>query len=123
MSEMEELRSELTRRGVKHLALGDMTSWRDADGHRWVASEASGGLLRVSTSGDKSHLTHTQAITMTLGRMTCHIVYSPEETENIAYSPEDTWAYECDGCGWEFRYDRGIKPKYCPNCGRKAEEE
>jgi len=42
--------------------------------------------------------------------------------DGIPDAPEDTWAYMCSACGWSFRYDRGIKPKHCPNCGRKAVE-
>ena len=38
----------------------------------------------------------------------------------ITDAPEDTWAYMCSACGWSFRYDIGIKPKHCPNCGRKV---
>ncbi|MBY4798332.1 hypothetical protein K6V98_08235 [Collinsella sp. AGMB00827] len=39
--------------------------------------------------------------------------------ENISFSPEDTYAYMCDACGCDFRYDRGLSPCYCPNCGRR----
>jgi rubrerythrin len=38
--------------------------------------------------------------------------------DGIPDAPEDTWAYMCSACGWSFRYDRGIKPKHCPNCGK-----
>lgn len=36
--------------------------------------------------------------------------------DGIPDAPEDTWAYKCSACGWSFRYDRGIKPNFCPNC-------
>lgn len=39
-------------------------------------------------------------------------------TDGIPDAPEDTWAYMCSSCDWSFRYDRGIKPSYCPNCGK-----
>lgn len=78
-------------------------------------------------------VTPEQAIAATLGAdakpmqaessRTCHIAYSAEESENIAYSPEDTWGYECDECGYTFRFDRGINPRYCPWCGRKVVAE
>ena len=40
--------------------------------------------------------------------------------EGIAFSPEDTVACICDSCGVDWRYDRGIRPNYCPNCGAKV---
>lgn len=40
--------------------------------------------------------------------------------DEVACTPEDTFAYRCTKCGCDFRYDRGTKPKYCPNCGRKV---
>ena len=51
---------------------------------------------------------------------TCKMETDHDELEVIAYSHEDTWAYKCSVCGWSFRYDRGIKPNYCPNCGCKV---
>lgn len=44
-----------------------------------------------------------------------------KEQENVEFSPEDTFAYRCTACGGTFRYDRGVKPKYCPKCGAKVE--
>lgn len=43
-------------------------------------------------------------------------------TDGIPDAPEDTWAYMCSSCNWSFRYDRGIKPTYCPNCGRAVKQ-
>ena len=43
-----------------------------------------------------------------------------QEQENASFSPEDTLAYRCEGCGFDFRYDRGLYPSYCPNCGAKV---
>lgn len=40
--------------------------------------------------------------------------------ENISFSPEDTLAYRCEGCGFDFRYERGLYPRYCPNCGARV---
>ena len=42
--------------------------------------------------------------------------------ECIAFSPEDTVACICDSCGMNWRYDRGIRPNYCPHCGAKVVE-
>lgn len=43
-----------------------------------------------------------------------------QEQENVSLSPEDTLAYRCEGCGFDFRYDRGLYPSYCPNCGARV---
>lgn len=49
----------------------------------------------------------------------CEMEDDWEYLENgIPGAPEDTWAYMCSKCGWSFRYDRGIKPSFCPNCRR-----
>ena len=56
---------------------------------------------------------------------TCQIVsaFDTDELEDaqdgIAFSPEDTLAYMCKSCGFDFRYERGLYPNYCPNCGAK----
>lgn len=43
--------------------------------------------------------------------------------DGIPDAPEDTWAYKCSVCEESFRYDRGIMPSYCPNCGRKVKHD
>ena len=40
--------------------------------------------------------------------------------EEIAGTPEDTVACICQSCGHEFRYDRMVHPRFCPNCGARA---
>ena len=40
--------------------------------------------------------------------------------EEIASTPEDTVACICQSCGHEFRYDRMVRPMFCPNCGAKV---
>lgn len=56
---------------------------------------------------------------------TCQIVsaFDTDELEDvqdlIASSPEDTLAYMCKSCGFDFRYERGLYPNYCPNCGAR----
>ena len=45
------------------------------------------------------------------------------EQDNISFSPEDTLAYRCDGCEFDFRYERGLYPRYCPNCGARVVDE
>lgn len=60
---------------------------------------------------------------------TCHMVSAfdadelEHEQENISFSPEDTLAYRCDVCGFDFRYERRLYPSYCPNCGAKVVSE
>lgn len=57
---------------------------------------------------------------------TCRIVsaFDTDELENIqesiSFSPEDTLAYRCERCGFDFRYERGLYPSYFPNCGAKV---
>ena len=40
--------------------------------------------------------------------------------EEVGCTPEDTFAYHCTACDGLFRYDRGVKPTYCPECGAKV---
>ena len=40
--------------------------------------------------------------------------------EEIVSTPEDTVACICQSCGHEFRYDRMVRPEFCPNCGAKV---
>lgn len=39
--------------------------------------------------------------------------------EEIAGTPEDTVACICQSCGHEFRYERMVRPRFCPNCGAR----
>ena len=43
-----------------------------------------------------------------------------EYMEEIVLTPEDTVACHCYVCDEVFRYDRGIIPNYCPNCGARV---
>lgn len=43
-----------------------------------------------------------------------------EYMDNIVFTPEDTVACHCHTCDMVFRYDRGIIPNYCPNCGARV---
>ena len=40
--------------------------------------------------------------------------------EEIAGTPEDTVACICQSCGHEFRYDRMVRPRFCPHCGARV---
>lgn len=82
---------------------------------------------KCGAQGGRSR-TQVEAVNMwnmraTLGNGTCEMETDHDELELIASSHEDTWGYRCSACGWVFRYDRGIKPDYCPNCGRKVVSE
>ena len=60
-----------------------------------------------------------QAIVAALGGKECEIETDWDYIHDvIPDAPEDTWGYRCGTCGWAFRYDRRIKPNYCPNCGK-----
>lgn len=74
---------------------------------------------------EHADMTHDEAVAAWNSRAerTCNMETDHDELEVIAYSHEDTWAYKCSVCGWSFRYDRGIKPNYCPNCGCKVVSE
>lgn len=56
--------------------------------------------------------------------MSCEYGSGDDETdeymEEIAFTPEDTVACHCHTCDTVFRYDRGIIPNYCPNCGARV---
>lgn len=64
----------------------------------------------------------------TRAERTCRILqaYGDESAEldylmdEIAGTPEDTVACICQSCDHEFRYDRRLRPKFCPNCGAKV---
>nr|DAY03062.1 MAG TPA: DNA-directed RNA polymerase [Caudoviricetes sp.] len=59
---------------------------------------------------------------------TCHMSWeygngdddTEEYMEEIAGTHEDTVACHCHECDEVFRYDRGIIPNYCPNCGARV---
>lgn len=40
--------------------------------------------------------------------------------EEVWATPEDTVAFRCGACGFVFRYERGVVPRYCPDCGAKV---
>lgn len=89
---------------------------------------ACGLTLEVDNPGPKVYTSDAEALNFvvdawnTRAERTCKMETDYDEIEVIASSPEDTWAYKCSACGWSFRYDRGIKPSYCPICGAKVVE-
>lgn len=62
---------------------------------------------------------------------TCHMSWeygngdddTEEYMEEIAGTHEDTVACHCHSCDEVFRYDRGIIPNYCPNCGARVVQD
>ena len=50
-----------------------------------------------------------------------HNYYDDESLESLQEevwcTPEDTFICKCTNCGNHFRYDRGCKPNFCPECG------
>ena len=125
-SATERLREMLDERGVEWESKDvegipgfHDTRWNAYD-VRWCYVEFVGNnYTKLGPSGE-FHCTPEQAIAATLGSGTCEMETDDSELELIASSHEDTWAYKCSACDWSFRYDRGIKPNYCPNCGTKV---
>ena len=78
------------------------------------------------TEGHLNVLSHLADLIEPEPERTCRMVsaFDTDELENIqesiSFSPEDTLAYRCEGCGFDFRYERGLYPSYCPNCGAKV---
>lgn len=62
--------------------------------------------------------------TTPITQMSCTYDNDDEATQEYMYlierSPEDTVACHCHSCNDVFRYDRGIVPSYCSNCGAKV---
>ncbi len=129
-SRTTELREKLTERGVKWVAYEKEcnltlegffdTRW-DANGVRWSYLEINGKATLSVVGRMEIELTPKQAITATLGAGECEMETDWDYLQNgIPDAPEDTWAYMCSACDWSFRYDRGIKPSFCPSCGAKV---
>ena len=123
MSATDELRAELTKRGVEWNATDTyrllVTSWKDASGHDWAFMEHRDGNFSKLTA---YHLTPAQAITATLGAGTCHNVGDPSD-------------FCCSECGTRMFTDTNDtytmidslgniieQPNFCPNCGRRVTE-
>ena len=93
----------------------------DTQAREEVWRNAIGDLAREYATEIEGMFTPGQAVEATLERGICEMETDWDYLYNgIPDAPEDTWAYMCGACGWSFRYDRGIKPKYCPECGRKV---
>ena len=113
---------------------GKAECYQDEDGY-WQVNCKSGWLgLTQKCPGDScigySYDTEAEAVEAwntraDLGSGTCEMETSWEIRDElgIADAPEDTWGYRCSVCGYSFRYDRGIKPNFCPNCGARVRKK
>jgi hypothetical protein len=125
MTATDELRRLLNERGVEWTAPNsilrdDMTSW-EAGGFYYEAfeiPEPDGTFLL--TAAHQDDLTPEQAVEATLGRGEC-------KADKIGDGYLYYTGYWCRGCDERFAYrpiggkDRGVPPKFCPNCGRRVE--
>ena len=115
MTATDELRAELTKRGVE---------WRKPAQEYWVLlgmpegdSTTIVGELSIEEATDGTlvayNLTPAQAIAATLGRGTCHL--KPWEMER------DTGFYDCMECDCGYVADVAdwASWHFCPSCGRQ----
>lgn len=122
MTATDELRAELTKRGVEWRWQDERTTYWyvTVDGEEWgewTATEMGGYLLLSFTSGYL--LTPAQAIAATLGRGECH----DEGTFR-------SWGYfTCSNCKVVVPVEavreapsigKVVPISFCPNCGRKV---
>lgn len=126
MTATEELRAELTRRGVKWKRMRghkhDGTEWHDASGahvsavqeYTWDGTEWPEGKLHVNRA--PACLTPEQAIAVTLGSGTCH-------------DTGESRVFHCSECGFgiedayvedERAYPPEGFPRFCPWCGAEV---
>lgn len=106
MSATDELRRMLTEAGVEYTTEGVETFY-GRHCHAWPINDND---LCVSMA----YITPAQAISVTVGRGTCHDV--------------GRYCFTCSECGHTTsephhmfnRNDPNVMPNFCPNCGRKV---
>ena len=126
MTATDELRAELTRRGVKWKRMRghkhDGTEWHDASGahvsavqeYTWDGTEWPDGKLSVSRGA--AWLTPEEVVDMTMGRGECH-------------DTGESRVFHCSECGFgiedayvedERAYPPEGFPRFCPWCGAEV---
>lgn len=118
MTATDELRAELTKRGVEWKAPSSY------DGSNRYDTVAGGYWFHEFDGKITIHgLTPTQAITATLGSGTCHDVGDPSDFccsecgTRMFTNTDDTYTM-IDSLGNIIE-----QPSFCPNCGRKVMDE
>ena len=112
MTAIEELRAELTKRGVKWgNPRPDVTRYIDKYGVNCRVMPLTHDAVKV----ELYCLTPAQAIAATLGPETCHIEHY--DTDILLH--EDY--YRCTACHSEIFFNLGYH--FCPYCGAKVIEE
>lgn len=124
MSTTDELRAELTKRGIEWRWEDERTTYWcvTVDGEEWGEWTAieMGGYLHLSfSSGDV--LTPAQAIAATLDAGTCEA----DETDLIPFVRADSGDFdvdyihvmECSVCGGTYEHVNGGY-EFCPRCGK-----
>ena len=133
MTATDDLRAELTKRGVEWEDMSTRfptgmllcTSWTSQDGEPCTALEGADDIPDGKLSV-QALLTPEQAITATLGAGTCEA----DETETIKcwVKCEDEpstdhmdliHVMECSACGGTYEHINGSY-EFCPRCGRKV---
>lgn len=124
MTATDELRAELTKRGVEwedmsaRFPTGMLwcTSWTSQDGEPCTAIEGADDIPDGKLSV-QALLTPEQAIEATLGRGTCHKVRVHKDIEDEEH---------CSECGrfLGFANDALAEPyNFCPKCGAEVVDE
>ena len=111
MTATDELRAELTKRGVewKAPASFDGTARYDTTAGGYWFHEFDG---KITIHG----LTPAQAIAATLGSGTCQLKRASWDDGTC------TWGCICSACDAHLEHETGIGYNYCPICGRRIVE-
>lgn len=131
MTATGELRHMLDERGVEYdtgeTVDGEAvaTFWYDREGYPCSAIEGADDIPDGEISM-QACVTTEQAIDVTLGRGTCHIVKTWSDSDY-----DEDWRYRCSECGCFIGvYERDPETgdvisadNYCPSCGRKVVDE
>ena len=122
-----ELREKLDELGIKHFDFDrggrTQTTWESPDGKRHITYETVANPAKTAKRTASWFFPSEQVITVTpRSEQTCKMMTNFEIRNELGIidAPEDTWGYMCNVCGWSFRYNREIKPNFCPGCGRKV---